>query len=78
MIARLVLLGAVSVALLGCEPVETTSDGEDATATVAGDTSRPDGLTASEREAWQFYTPEARAKINACMATGKSFKACGG
>jgi hypothetical protein len=78
MLARTVILGATALALLGCEPMDMSVDGSApaATQSAASGTSMPEGLTAEQRSIWNTFSDKGKATVNACMAEGKSFRAC--
>lgn len=78
MIARLVVLGMASVILLGCEPVDKPAEDGAAASQAAGDTSMPEGLNSEQRLIWSTFSDKGKAQVNACMASGKSFRACAG
>jgi hypothetical protein len=76
MFARTAILGTCAIALLGCEPMDMSIDGESSTPPASAGTSMPEGLTGEQQAIWSTFSDQGKATVNACMAEGKSFRAC--
>ena len=77
MIFRSLILGAATLALMACEPVETSETAtETETAGAGGGLAMPSGLTREQQSIWNTYSDAGKKHVNECMATGKTYQAC--
>ena len=78
MFFKSIMLGVATVALVACEPIETSNDAtETETETVAAEaTGVPSGLSREQQGLWNTFSDAGKKLVSECMASGKSFATC--
>ena len=76
MFFKSIMLGVATVALVACEPIETSNDATETETVTVEATGVPSGLSREQQGLWNTFSDAGKKLVSECMASGKSFATC--